>query len=54
MPAPYMRPFVKTNKNDFIDASANAEAVCRPTMRFVSVKTDEQLDMQSIHRVRER
>ena len=49
-----MKPFVKTNKNDFIDAAAIAEAVCRPTMRFVPVKTDEQLDMQSIHRVRER
>ena len=54
MPAQYVKPFVKTNKNDFIDAAAIAEAVCRPSMRFVPVKTDEQLDMQSIHRVRER
>ena len=54
MPAQYVKPFVKTNKNDFIDAAAIAEAVCRPSMRFVPVKTDEQLDMQSLHRVRER
>ena len=54
MPAQYVKPFVKTNKNDFIDAEAIAEAVIRPTMRFVPIKTDEQLDMQSLHRVRER
>src|ERR1700735_4923675 len=54
MPAQYVKPFVKTNKNDFIDAEAIAEAVSRPTMRFVPIKTDEQLDMQSLHRVRER
>ena len=54
MPAQYVKPFVKTNKNDYIDAEAIAEAVCRPTMRFVPIKTDEQLDMQSLHRVRER
>ena len=54
MPAQYVKPFVKTNKNDFIDAEAIAEAVNRPTMRFVPIKTDEQLDMQSLHRVRER
>jgi len=54
MPAQYVKPFVKTNKNDFIDAEAIAEAVSRPTMRFVPIKTDDQLDMQSLHRVRER
>jgi transposase len=54
MPAQYVKPYVKTNKNDFIDAEAIAEAVARPTMRFVPIKTDEQLDMQSLHRVRER
>jgi transposase len=54
IPAQYVKPFVKTNKNDFIDAEAIAEAVCRPTMRFVPIKTDDQLDMQSLHRVRER
>ncbi|HEX3471245.1 MAG TPA: IS110 family transposase [Silvibacterium sp.] len=54
MPAQYVKPFVKTNKNDFINAEAIAEAVIRPTMRFVAIKTDEQRDMQSLHRVRER
>ena len=54
IPAQYVKPFVKTNKNDFIDAEAIAEGVSRPTMRFVPIKTDEQLDMQSLHRVRER
>lgn len=49
-----MKPYVKTNKNDFIDAEAIAEAVERPSMRFVPIKTDDQLDMQSLHRVRER
>jgi transposase len=54
MPAQYVKPYVKTNKNDFIDAEACAEAVTRPTMRFVPIKTDDQLDLQSLHRVRER
>jgi transposase len=44
---------VKTNKNDYIDAEAIAEAVRRPRMRFVPIKTDEQLDVQSLHRMRE-
>jgi transposase len=54
MPAQYVKPYVKTNKNDFIDAEACAEAVARPCMRFVPIKTDDQLDLQSLHRVRER
>jgi transposase len=54
MPAQYVKPYVKTNKNDFIDAEAIAEAVERPRMRFVPIKSVEQLDMQSLHRVRER
>lgn len=54
MPAQYVRPYVKTNKNDYIDAEAIAEAVTRPTMRFVPIKSDDQLDLQSLHRVRER
>ena len=54
MPAQYVKPYVKTNKNDYIDAEAIAEAVTRPTMRFVPIKTDDQLDLQSLHRVRER
>jgi len=54
IPPKYVKPFVKTNKNDFIDAEAIAEAVGRPSMRFVPIKSDDQLDMQSLHRVRER
>jgi transposase len=49
-----VKPYVKTNKSDYIDAEAIAEAVGRPTMRFVPIKTDDQLDLQSLHRVRER
>lgn len=54
IPAQYVKPYVKTNKNDYIDAEAIAEAVGRPTMRFVPIKTEDQLDLQSLHRVRER
>jgi transposase len=54
MPAQYVKPHVKTNKTDYIDAEAIAEAVTRPRMRFVPIKTDDQLDMQLLHRVRER
>jgi transposase len=54
MPAKYVKPFVKSNKNDFRDAEAIAEAVQRPTMRFVATKTAEQLDLQALHRVRYR
>src|SRR5271156_244584 len=54
MPAQYVKPYVKTNKNDNLDAEAIAEAVQRPTMRFVPIKTDEQLDLQALHRVRDR
>ena len=49
-----MKPFVKSNKNDFVDAEAIAEAVTRQNMRFVAIKTDDQLDLQALHRVRER
>ena len=49
-----MRPYSKGQKNDFRDAEAIAEAVQRPTMRFVATKTAEQLDLQALHRVRER
>src|SRR3979490_3324581 len=52
--AQYVKPYVKTNKSDYIDAEAIAEAVGRPTMRFVPIKSDDQLDLQSLHRVRER
>lgn len=54
IPAQYVKPYVKTNKNDYIDAEAIAEAVGRPRMRFVPIKSDEQLDVQSLHRARER
>lgn len=50
----FVRPFVTGNKNDRTDAQAIAEAVVRPSMRFTSVKSREQLDLQAIHRVRER
>jgi transposase len=42
--------FVKTNRSDYIDAEAIAEAAGRPRMRFVLIKSDVQLDMQSLHR----
>src|SRR6266850_6005956 len=54
MPAKYVRPYSKGQKNDFRDAEAIAEAVQRPRMRFVATKTAEQLDLQALHRVRER
>ena len=50
----YVRPYVKAQKNDDRDAEAIAEAATRPTMRFVDLKSDEQLDMQSLHRARDR
>jgi transposase len=54
MPARYVRPYSKGQKNDFRDAEAIAEAVQRPTMKFVATKTTDQLDLQALHRVRER
>ena len=50
----YVRPYVKAQKNDDRDAEAIAEAASRPTMRFVALKSEAQLDMQSLHRVRDR
>ncbi len=52
--AQFVKPFVKSNKNDFVDAEAIAEAVERKNMRFVPIKTDDQLDLQAIHRIRDR
>lgn len=49
----YVRPYVKAQKNDDRDAEAIAEAATRPTMRFVALKSEEQLDMQTLHRVRD-
>jgi transposase len=54
MPAKSVRPYSKGQKNDFRDAEAIAEAVQRPTMKFVATKTTDQLDLQALHRVRER
>src|SRR6266516_4189186 len=54
MPARYVRPYSKGQKNDFRDAEAITEAVQRPTMKFVATKTADQLDLQGLHRVRER
>jgi transposase len=50
----YVRPYVKAQKNDDRDAEAIAEAATRPTMRFVTLKSEEQLDLQILHRARER
>jgi transposase len=54
VPATYAKPFRQGHKNDFRDAHAVAEAVQRPTTRFVPAKTNEQLDLQALHRVRSR
>jgi transposase len=54
MPAKYVRPYSKGEKNDYRDAEAIAEAVQRPTMKFVATKSADQLDLQALHRVRER
>jgi transposase len=50
----YVQPYVKAQKNDERDAEAIAEAATRPTMRFVELKSEDQLDMQSLHRARSR
>ena len=50
----YVRPYVKAQKNDERDAEAIAEAATRPTMRFVELKSEEQLDIQTLHRARDR
>lgn len=48
----FVKPYVKANKNDTADAEATCEAVRRPTMRFVAVKSTTQQDVQAVHRVR--
>lgn len=53
LPAQYVRPYVKTNKNDAADAEAICEAVTRPTMRFVPIKEEMQQEVLVLHRVRE-
>ena len=54
IPAQFVKPYLKSNKNDFLDAEAIAEAVARQNMRFVPIKTEDQLDLQALHRVRDR
>lgn len=50
---PFIRPFVKSNKNDFVDAEAICEAASRPSMRFVAPKTEAQQTLSVLHRMRE-
>src|SRR5256886_4791270 len=54
IPAEYVKPFLKGHKNDYRDAEAIAEAVQRPTMHFVAIKTPRQMDLLALHRVRSR
>lgn len=49
----FVKPFVKSNKNDQADAHAIAEAAVRPAMRFVSIKSEDQLSLQALHRARQ-
>jgi len=51
--AQFVKPYVKSNKNDRVDAEAICEAMSRPGMRFVAVKSVEQQDTQAAHRIRE-
>ena len=48
----FVKPYVQSNKNDANDAEAICEAMSRPHMRFVSMKTVEQQDIQAVHRIR--
>jgi transposase len=48
-----VKPYVKSNKSDIIDAEAIAEAATRPSMRFVEIKSETQVDIQALHRVRD-
>jgi len=54
IPAQFIKPYRKSNKNDFLDAEAIAEAVSQENLRFVQIKTEEQLEVQALHRVRDR
>jgi transposase len=54
IPAIYVKPFVKGQKNDYNDAEAIAEAALRPNLRFVQEKSQDQLDLQACHRIRSR
>lgn len=54
IPAQFVKPCVKSNKNDIIDAEAIAEAATRSTMRFVAVRHADQVDVKMLHRIRSR
>ncbi|HVO59938.1 MAG TPA: IS110 family transposase [Terriglobales bacterium] len=54
IPGQFVKSHRKSHKNDYLDGEANAEVVTRSNVRFVLIKTDDQLDLQSLHRVRER
>ncbi len=54
VPAKFVKPYVKSNKNDIINAETIAEAVSRPTMRFIELRSPEQIDLQVLRRVRNR
>ncbi len=54
IPAQYVKPFVKTNKNDFNDAEGTIEAGMRPSMKYVAMKSEGQLELQAMHRIRTR
>lgn len=53
IPAQFVKPYVKSNKNDIIDAEAIAEAATRPAMRFVEIKSEARVDIQALHRIRD-
>jgi len=53
VPAQFVKPYVKSNKNDTVDAEAIAEAATRPTVRFVASKRPDQTDLQALHRARD-
>jgi len=53
IPAQFVKPYVKSNKTDIIDAEAIAEAATRPTMRFAALKSEEKADLQALNRVRD-
>jgi len=54
IPGQFVKPYRQSSKNDYLDAEAIAEAVTRKKLRFVAIKTEDQLDVQGLHRVRER
>ena len=54
IPAQFVKPYLKSNKNDFNDAEAIAEAGSRGTMRYVALKSTDQLELQAMHRIRQR